>query len=138
MEIMDATNTSKTTEIVTETPRQEEGLNEKSNPGSQVNLVYSDASQEPEIHLRTYIAVVAMLVLSYVQIIALQGPPLVASETVRAVPCPSAKFCFSWIILDKVSEIALPRPGFPLRCLWFKRFLRPSSRQHPTPSKPES
>lgn len=95
MEIMDATSTSKTTETVTETPRQEDGLNEKSNSSSQVNLVYSDASQEPEIHLRTYIAVVAMLLLNYVQIIALQGPPLVASETVRAVPSRSANFCFS-------------------------------------------
>lgn len=38
-----------------------------------------DADQEPEIHLRTYIALAAMFALNYVQIIALQGPPVVVS-----------------------------------------------------------
>ncbi|OAQ78164.1 siderophore iron transporter [Purpureocillium lilacinum] len=50
---------------------------EKSQPASESNLVYSNAEEEPEIHLRTYIALAAMLMLNYVQIIALQGPPVV-------------------------------------------------------------
>ncbi len=45
------------------------------------NLVYNIIDEEPEIHLQTYIAVAAMLFLNYVQIIALQGPPVVVSET---------------------------------------------------------
>ena len=52
---------------------------EKSQPASESNLVYSNAEEEPEIHLRTYIALAAMLMLNYVQIIALQGPPVVVS-----------------------------------------------------------
>ncbi|KAK9435055.1 siderophore iron transporter [Metarhizium brunneum] len=104
---MDATSTSKTTEMVTETPRQEDGLNEKSNSSSQVNLVYSDASQEPEIHLRTYIAVVAMLLLNYVQIIALQGPPLVANNMGKSLGNPAAQ---AWIptALSLVQAVLAP------------------------------
>ena len=43
------------------------------------NLAYNIVDEEPEIHLQTYIAVAAMLFLNYVQIIALQGPPVVVS-----------------------------------------------------------
>ncbi|CAM1503636.1 Fc.00g012270.m01.CDS01 [Cosmosporella sp. VM-42] len=43
----------------------------------ELNLTYSAVDEEPEIHFRTYIAVAAMLILNFVQIIALQGPPLV-------------------------------------------------------------
>jgi len=52
---------------------------EKSRPASETNLVYSNTEEEPEIRLRTYIALAAMLMLNYVQIIALQGPPVVVS-----------------------------------------------------------
>ena len=44
------------------------------------NTFYDDVDHEPEIHLKTYFAVAAMLFLNYVQIIALQGPPLVVSN----------------------------------------------------------
>ncbi|KAK5095834.1 hypothetical protein LTS08_007971 [Lithohypha guttulata] len=42
------------------------------------NLVY-DGDEEPEIHMRTWIALAAMFLLNYVQVIALQGPPAVLS-----------------------------------------------------------
>ena len=43
------------------------------------NLVYADDNEEPAIHIQTWIAVFAMCVLSYVQFIALTGPPLIVS-----------------------------------------------------------
>lgn len=44
------------------------------------NLVY-DGDEEPEIHMRTWIALAAMFLLNYVQVIALQGPPAVVGRT---------------------------------------------------------
>ncbi len=44
------------------------------------NLVYEVEDTEPEIHIRTWIAVAAMLFLNFVQVIALQGPPVVVSQ----------------------------------------------------------
>lgn len=43
------------------------------------NLVYDDVDEEPELHARTYIALVAMFLLNMVQVLALQGPPAVVS-----------------------------------------------------------
>lgn len=40
------------------------------------NLVY-DGEEEPEIHMRTWIALAAMWLLNLVQVFALQGPPAV-------------------------------------------------------------
>ena len=41
------------------------------------NLVYDDTETEPELHLRTYVALGAMFFLNLVQVFALQGPPVV-------------------------------------------------------------
>lgn len=41
------------------------------------NLVYNDIEEEPELHLRTYVALLAMFILNLVQVVALQGPPAV-------------------------------------------------------------
>ncbi|KAK5444376.1 hypothetical protein LTS15_010491 [Exophiala xenobiotica] len=43
------------------------------------NLVYDDVDEEPELHARTYVALLAMFVLNMVQVFALQGPPAVLS-----------------------------------------------------------
>jgi hypothetical protein len=43
------------------------------------NLHYDEVDVEPEIHLRTWIACVAMFMLNMVQVVALQGPPAVVS-----------------------------------------------------------
>ncbi|KAF2174234.1 hypothetical protein M409DRAFT_49093 [Zasmidium cellare ATCC 36951] len=56
--------------------------NEKADDG---NLVYSDAETEPDLHLRTYVAVASMFLLNYVQIIALTGTPVVLSSIAAAV-----------------------------------------------------
>ena len=44
------------------------------------NLVYDHDEEEPELRMRTYIALAAMFLLNYVGIIALQGPPSVVSK----------------------------------------------------------
>lgn len=39
------------------------------------NLVYENTEEEPELHMKTYIALAAMFMLNMVQLVALQGPP---------------------------------------------------------------
>lgn len=46
------------------------------------NLVYNAVDEEPEIHMRTWIALGAMFLLNLVQVFALQGPPAVVSKLV--------------------------------------------------------
>jgi hypothetical protein len=46
---------------------------------SSENLVYDDNDEEPELHARTYFALLAMFFLNLVQVFALQGPPAVVS-----------------------------------------------------------
>ncbi|KAI1623427.1 major facilitator superfamily domain-containing protein [Exophiala viscosa] len=43
------------------------------------NLVYNDVDEEPELHARTYIALLSMFALNLVQVFALQSPPAVLS-----------------------------------------------------------
>jgi hypothetical protein len=43
-------------------------------------LVYDDVDEEPELHARTYLALLAMFLLNMVQVVALQGPPAVVSS----------------------------------------------------------
>lgn len=43
------------------------------------NLLYGQGDEEPEIHLRTWIAFASMLLLIYCQNMCLQGPPSVVS-----------------------------------------------------------
>jgi hypothetical protein len=52
----------------------------KSQCVNKANLTYDNVEDEPEIHLRTWIAAAAMFLLNFVQIIALQGPPVVVSH----------------------------------------------------------
>ena len=44
------------------------------------NLVYDYLDEEPELHLRTYIALLAMFLQNLVQVFALQGAPAVVSS----------------------------------------------------------
>ena len=48
---------------------------DKTNDVLEGNLVCDEDELEPEVHARTYIAVIAMSLLNMVQLIALQGPP---------------------------------------------------------------
>ena len=43
------------------------------------NLVYDIVDEEPDIHMRTWIALAAMLLLNLAQVFAVQGPPAVVS-----------------------------------------------------------
>ncbi|KEF52257.1 uncharacterized protein A1O9_11497 [Exophiala aquamarina CBS 119918] len=47
--------------------------------GDEVNadIAYLDEEEEPELHMRTYVALAAMFLLNYAMVIALQGPPAV-------------------------------------------------------------
>lgn len=44
------------------------------------DLVYADENEEPAFHHRTYIALLALFILNYVQIVALNGPPGIVSS----------------------------------------------------------
>ncbi|KAB5576271.1 putative siderophore iron transporter [Coniochaeta sp. 2T2.1] len=58
------------------------------------NLVYDNAEEEPQLHLRTYVAFVALIVLNYVQIIALQGPPAVLTFIGKSLDNPETQ---TWV-----------------------------------------
>lgn len=45
----------------------------------QGSLVYDDAEHEPELHIRTWIALAAMCLFNYVVVFALLSPPAVVS-----------------------------------------------------------
>jgi hypothetical protein len=44
------------------------------------NINYDQVDEEPELHARTYLALVAMFLLNMVQVIALSGPPAVVCD----------------------------------------------------------
>lgn len=56
---------------------QEKHLEDASDKSTNENLVYNDDEEEPEIRARTWIALAALWLLNYVQVVALQGPPAV-------------------------------------------------------------
>ena len=45
----------------------------------ETNLVYDRVDDEPELHFRTYLACFSMILVNFVQVFALQGPPSVVS-----------------------------------------------------------
>jgi hypothetical protein len=51
------------------------------------NLVYENDEEEPELHMRTYIALLAMFLLNYVLVFALNGPVAVVSKTDAICEC---------------------------------------------------
>jgi hypothetical protein len=51
---------------------------------------YEDAELEPEIHWRTYVALLAMVLINYVAVISLQAPPAVVSIHQFGSPEPDA------------------------------------------------
>ncbi|KAN0112347.1 putative siderophore iron transporter [Hyaloscypha variabilis] len=57
----------------------EDNMKSELAPSQDANLVYDNDEEEPEIHARTYFALVAMFTLNLVQVLALQGPPAVLS-----------------------------------------------------------
>ena len=48
-------------------------------------LDYDDDEHEPELHARTYVALLAMFLLNMVQVLALLGPPAVVCGELRAL-----------------------------------------------------
>lgn len=57
-------------------------------PGEVANLSYNDDEAEPELHMRTWLALAAMWLLNYVQVVALQGPPAVVCKSVPLCGLP--------------------------------------------------
>lgn len=67
-------------EVVVHTPEKVSLEEHLEQPATQEgNLIY-DGEEEPEIHMRTWIALAAMWLLNLVQVFALQGPPAVVSR----------------------------------------------------------
>ncbi|KAK5447982.1 hypothetical protein LTS15_009481 [Exophiala xenobiotica] len=58
------------------------------------NLVYSDAEEEPELHMRTCIVLAAMFILNLVQVVALQGPPAVLNYIGKDLDNPAVQ---TWV-----------------------------------------
>jgi len=50
---------------------------ERPSETEETNLTYDDIDEEPELHVRTYVALASMFLLNLVQVFALQGPPAV-------------------------------------------------------------
>ena len=62
------------------------------------NLVYNDDEEEPEIHMRTWIALAALWMLNYVQVVALQGPPAVVRISFYSIYCVMG---ISWLMITR-------------------------------------
>jgi hypothetical protein len=71
----------KATEVSREDTPGAGGDLEKTTSMSSGNLVYDDDDEEPVIHIRTYIALLSMFLMNFVQTFALQGPPSVVSQS---------------------------------------------------------
>ena len=71
--IMEEKDASGTREKPTEAQHLEKSVTED-------NLVYDDVEEEPELHMRTWVALASMFLLNLVQVFALQGPPAVVSS----------------------------------------------------------
>jgi hypothetical protein len=66
-----------TDDVNEKTSAEEQHLEQVSK--SAADLVYDNDDEEPELHMRTYVALLAMFLLNLVQVFALQGPPAVVS-----------------------------------------------------------
>jgi hypothetical protein len=76
---------SKATELETERATAFEAEKSREDVSPIVgNFVYDDNEEEPELHARTYFALVAMLFLNFVQVLALQGPPAVVCDEIAS------------------------------------------------------
>ena len=82
------------------------------------NLVY-DGEEEPEIHMRTWIALASMFLLNLVQVFALQGPPAVVSGLQLEVNQPLTLHSFH--TSARVSRPVKPKHGCQTRFRSFKR-----------------
>ena len=87
---------------------------------SDENLVY-DGEEEPELHMRTYIALASMFLLNLVQVFALQGPPAVVSPLFLLLVAMSRLTWSSFPTSAQASTTLKRRPG--------SQTLYPSSRQ---------
>lgn len=95
------------------------------------NLVYDDVEEEPELHMRTYIALASMFLLNLVQVFALQGPPVVVrSFTSFDLALQTELALLYWDEPRQLSGLA--RPGFRTRYRWYRLSSLRSSRLHPT------
>lgn len=71
-----------------------------------VDLAYDNEDDEPALHSRTYLALVALFVLNLVQVVALTGPPMIVGDT------PDLSDSDRWITSAKSSTAQLSRHGF--------------------------
>lgn len=102
------------------------------------DLVYDDVDEEPELHMRTYIALASMFMLNLVQLVALQGPPSMVganhtrNKKNRAVL--TTAFHSSTTLETGLTRRKL-RHGFPMLLHSYKQYWDRLSLLHPTPFK---
>ncbi|OBU00219.2 hypothetical protein VE01_01673 [Pseudogymnoascus verrucosus] len=88
-----------------------DNLKSASPPSLDANLVYDNDEEEPEIHTRTYLALLAMFTLNLVRVLALQGPPAVLSyigkdlnDPVRETWVPNALSLVQAVVAPVISS----------------------------------
>ena len=134
-------------ETLTEPKKMEPQLHEKTHSAfveyagdnsSNLNLTYDDDEEEPELHFRTWIAIIAMFALNLVQVFALLGPPAVVSTLVRSSSHQGIRShrIHSFHSSEPVLTIQRRRTGSRTHSLSFKLYWGPSFRPPQTFSKP--
>lgn len=75
----DATVPTLENEGISEAPEKNPPSRHLEEADGAADLVYDNVDEEPEIHMRTWIALAAMLVVNLTQVFAIQGPPAMVS-----------------------------------------------------------
>lgn len=83
-----------------------------------VDLEYKDENEEPVLHRRTYFALLALFLLNYTQVVALNGPPSVVSMIASRSGHPLTRN--SSRIWARMSTVLQTRLGFLMLCPLFK------------------
>jgi len=76
----DQTVSSVRNEEILEVPEKNPASQHLEEADARADLVYDNVNEEPEIHMRTWIALAAMLLLNLTQVFAIQGPPAMVSQ----------------------------------------------------------
>ena len=82
------------------------------------NLIYDDIEEEPELHMRTYVALASMFLLNLVQVFALQGPPAVVSPSLTVYDLADQA---SFLTSEQALTTLRRKPGSRTRSLLYRQ-----------------